>query len=303
MAVAYESVGLSGWEGNASSETLVITKPTGLAVGDLMVAHLTAISKAATTAIWTTLSGWTLLGSGEGTNAVNQSCRLDVYYKIAVQADVDATNFTWTSGTGDKWCNGQIYRISGHGGAGGISMAADGNTGGTETYTNTLTPPANSLLLFLVSAGDNAASGSIATYAITTSNPTWTERYDEYGDATAFLGAGYGDGVTAGATASRPEATATGDSSCDITNFAAESVGVIVAIGPSVSVTVSPAVMVANASVQTGTGFAVTGTAVATPAVMVANASVQAPTVTTAAPKWRNTDKSAAGSVVNPDKS
>jgi len=55
MAVSYESVQTATGD-NAS--TLTITKPTGLASGDLMVAML---GKAETEADWTA-SGWTSLG-------------------------------------------------------------------------------------------------------------------------------------------------------------------------------------------------------------------------------------------------
>lgn len=78
-----------------NSTSLVITKPTGLAVGDLMVA---VIGKDDDVAISTFPTGFVLAGDTATFGTITgNDVRSWVGYKVAVQADVDATNFTWTA--------------------------------------------------------------------------------------------------------------------------------------------------------------------------------------------------------------
>ena len=80
--------------------TKVINKPSGLEVGDLMVAIISVVRSAITGAP----TGWTLVDSN---NLTYNFC--SVYKKIATTDDVNATNFTWTSSYNGS---GIIYRIS-----------------------------------------------------------------------------------------------------------------------------------------------------------------------------------------------
>jgi len=76
--------------------SLVINKPVGLAVGDLMIA---AIGKDYPDLVATYPSGWTRLftwGTTTGNNLTSWSG-----YKVADSADVAASNFTWTSDSED----------------------------------------------------------------------------------------------------------------------------------------------------------------------------------------------------------
>ena len=304
MAVAVASTTSSAWAGVANGGSIDLTPPSGLAVGDLIIAHIAGTSNvAATFGVSTADGGWVALGNlsaGAGGTA-----GMRVFYKIADADDLTNLNnefrFSNNSGSGFMMAGG-LYRITGYSGVPSIALDGDDTADSTPTFTNTITPSfADSLLLFLLTANDDQNSGSVAGYAITTSNPgTWTEAYDTYGDSTAFFGGGDGDALYSGAYANRPETTATGDSTCTLTTFANRSVGAIVVVTPVTNVTVSPAVITAVVAVQAP---AITGGAVVSPAVITATASVQAPTVTTAAPDWVNTDKSSAPSWVNRDKS
>lgn len=88
----------------STTASLVITKPAGLAVNDVMVAHVAqrAGSTGTTLAVpsgWTKLDSDQMMGSAGGTN----SQRSAAFYKVADAADVAGANFTWTfSGVTDS---------------------------------------------------------------------------------------------------------------------------------------------------------------------------------------------------------
>ena len=274
MAVVYESVQTA----NSGTTSVTITKPVSLAVGDLMVAHIAASNQDGDVLDDFTLSGWTSIATAFVADAF-KSHRGSAFYKIAVQADVDATDFTFTGDADCESMTGAIYRFSG---AAAVSGAADSDDAGGTTFTNTLTPTfPDSMMLFLISGASNGGI-NFDSYAITNNNPTWTERYDI--DNTAA--AGDGDTSMAGATASRPETSATGDSTCSGNQTVASAI--IVAIYPIVSVTVSPAVITALFAVQDPT---VSGGAVVTPSVISMAASVQDPIVTVEAALWEKGTK------------
>lgn len=266
-----------------------------------MILHLSAVGDTGDPSNYGwTATGWTQVIS-EADTATSPKMVLDVYKKTADSADVAASDFTFTHQENDvQWTNGAIYRISGAV-TSGIQVASDLiRSDTTPSYDNTITQTfPDSLLLFLVTAVDNAASGSVASYAITTDNPTWTERYDSYASSDAFGGAGYGDGLMAGATAMRTQTTATGNSSVTLTNFNG-SIGVLLVIPPVVNITISPTVFTNTFSIQAPT---VTGGAnVTISAAVSATFSVQAPTVSLPTPTVRNTDKNAS-TFTNPNKS
>ena len=282
MAVAYEAVASAGPAGKANGETLVITKPANTADGDLLIASFGIMTRSATTPQMSTLSGWTLI-SRTGTG--NQ--RLNLFYKVASSEGAD---YTWQyTGEDDSGVAGAIYRISGAGNPTSIQSSVEE---GTSPWAVTLTPTFHdSLALIITTANDGTAdsTGSVSTYAITTNNPTWTERVDINADLDAYFGAGNpSEMLLAGATASRPEQTATGDASATIAAYNGGVLGALMIIPPVSSVTVSPSVISAVATVQDPT---VTGGATVSPSVITATASVIAPTITTEATKWSNTTK------------
>jgi len=204
-----------------SGTTLTITKPVSVAVGDLLVCVISAANSV------DTLSGWTLITSQSNTDG-----NLFTFYKIAVSGDVSASDYTWTF-SGNAVVGG-ILRFTGEFHSTPISFAKDNeNTAtATPTYTATITPvTANSMLLFCVSfvyASGAGSSGTVSGYAVTTSNPSWTEAFDQ-----SQTTGGSGDTQCSVAYATRPEITATGDASCTCT-LSRRSSCIILAIRPKI---------------------------------------------------------------------
>jgi len=199
----------------ASSTTCVIPKPTGLQVGDLMIAHV-VFGNSGTTAI---PENWTLVN--EVSNGVK--IRSTVARRIATQADVDATDFTFTSSA--KASNiGCISTYIGYDPDTPID-ASNGQANAASTTITTLgiTPSvANCLILWLASVADDEA---VSGYAIQFDNPSWTERYD--------VGTTAGtDTEVAMATGPRPETSATGNGTATL-GTAEINAGHLVAIKPA----------------------------------------------------------------------
>jgi len=180
----------------AGATTITITKPTGLAAGDLMVAAIHSYTIAGTV---TPPSGFTQLD--QDTNGTFQQT---VYWKIADSADAAAANFTWTFQNSNSHVGG-LMRITGHDPQSPITTSAsDASVVNDQTpdLAVSVTPTyANSLLLLLLSR--TGANGTSA-YAVATDDPTWTETWD-VGDGTMNISAASGP---------RAQTTATGNASC-----------------------------------------------------------------------------------------
>ncbi len=201
MAVAYES---STTVAPTTASSIALTKPSGLAIGDLMVAHLLltvgqTVSSAPT--------GFTFKDTATDSTSLFTS---DIYYKTADSGDVAASTFTFTL-SGSSSCGGALLRVSGATSSTSISEYGEANivvSTTTPSFANTVTPHvASSLLLFMIT---HANASAISAYAVATSNPSWTEVYDVVGGVRGL----------ACAWAVRPEVTATGNSSvtCSSTN-------------------------------------------------------------------------------------
>ncbi len=281
MAVSYQSVATTAY---ATSSDIVIAKPSGLAVGDLMIGVVQALGITDNASI--TSSGWT---QSTGSTAYD----FEILYKIATSGDVAASNFTFTT-DGSKFCAGAIVRIQNGAGA-NMTVGTMFNAGSSSTpvYTTGITPTeANALLLFFTFATGTFGTATVSNYAITTSNPSWTESYDQTGNGTA-------DGVMAMAYATRPETTGTGDFSCTYSG-SVSSGGLLISVPEKIDVTVSPAVIGVVASVQAPSVSADANVTIAS--TLSVTASVQAPTVSMPADTWTNQDKSSS-SWTNTDKS
>lgn len=220
MAIAYQS---SQTATNAGS-SLTITKPVGTAVGDLLIASIGTSGS-----ISSIPTDWNLL--------INQSAsdaNLYVYYIIATSTQVAATNFTF-SGAASVMAGG-IARITGNFHSSPLVRNAKDNEVSTTTpsYTISVTPDdAGSLLLFFVACG-SSASNTVTTsnYAVTTSNPSWSEAWD------TAINTASENIQSALAYATRPEITATGNASLTISNARVSSAG-MVAIRPQFSSTLT----------------------------------------------------------------
>jgi len=201
MALSLASVG----NGSLSVGSVVIPKPTGLALKDLMIAQIGVLSGV------TPPAGWTSLRTDGNSK---------LYYKLADSADVAATDFTFTGG-GD--IDGSILRIGGYR-VSDIITASNGATGTNTTQsTSGITPAANSLLL-IFTANENGRT--VSGQAIATSNPSWTEQYDR-------PNAGANTAAISCASATRPESTASGNASATFSNSVTAASVQIVAIAPA----------------------------------------------------------------------
>ena len=162
----------------SSSGTVTVTKPTGVEVGDLLIACHSFYETGSSESI-ITLSGWTQIAS-----SYNSFIQIASYYKIADAGDVSASDYTWSStGGADNWSVGML-RISGVAPTDTIQasesdLIADGSA--TMTATTALTPfTANSLIIFYAGIGDTTISGTASFSGYTTTpSLTWTEQVDE----------------------------------------------------------------------------------------------------------------------------
>lgn len=263
MAFQVQNTSVAGWGG--SNTTFTITKNTSLAVGDTMVAHIVCIVDNSGDVI-NTPTNWTKIGSEVKLNTSGSTyLHQCLFWKIATAGDVAASNFTFTFTVSATFFNGAIYRISDANGVTPIDVEASGSQADSATFDKPGVTPtyADSIYLILASKtnGDDAAIG---TYAIATSNPSWTEDYDS-NTATRAI---------AGASASRSAATATGNFSFVMNGAACDSIGQLVVIKPIVNVTVSPSVINSTAAVLSPT---VTGGATVSVSTINSTATVLTP--------------------------
>jgi len=143
-------------------QNCVISKPSGLAVGDLMV----AIISSNTYYIAAVPSGWT---ESKLNQFSYEYCY--VYKKIATQDDVNASSFTWT---GTYIATGIIYRIP----QGDFDNVQVGNYG---LNGEALTPTVNNNAIFVVgiTTDNDNDPGAFSAYSITgDTSPTFTENYE-----------------------------------------------------------------------------------------------------------------------------
>jgi hypothetical protein len=198
----YQSVTTSAWAFNAD---VVLNKPSGLAVGDLMMAILAI--QIGTDTSFTVPSGWTSYATSSHTGL-----KLTFLTKLAESADVSASTFTFTKGNADS-CVGALMRINNFGfidqtavtNKSSASVSLTGLTGVTPTKINEL------LIMAVVGSAGSGTDPTYSSYAVATSNPTWTEIFDvSHGSATAGF---------ACAVATRPEITATGNASITLDTY------------------------------------------------------------------------------------
>lgn len=191
MAVAYQE-SISNTSGSATS--LTASGFVGLTVGDLMVAQFSVGNSSITV---TPPASWTLIVQTANPVDVMTSY---LAYKIATAGDVSGNSFQFSHNVAATVCKLYILRINGH----RIVSTIPTSSGQANDTTATITAPtvtptmANSMLLFFTFA--DSSSNSVSSYAIATSNPTWTEIYDN--NANNY--------VASCAWSVRPEVTATG---------------------------------------------------------------------------------------------
>lgn len=255
--------------GNSSSIT--VTKPTGLAVGDLMIFHY---SYSDATDLAQTMSGWTHEVDNYG-----GVLKTGIQWKIADAGDVAASNFTMSFDGAVASPLAGLLRITGYVVNDLLNEAKDTGANGDGSLSVSVTPiTPNSLILFFIA---NNEQSNISNYAIATDNPSWSELYDITGSSVTGLALGY---------ATRTQVTATGEASFNssVGSGTIDFFGILIAIGTPLDVTISPSVLSSVVSVQEPT---VAGGAIVSPAVISSVVSVQAPVVSMPAQKFTNESK------------
>lgn len=261
-----------------ASGSVTVTKPTGLAVGDLMLAIVYNGHSSGTPSV-NTPANWT--NAASSSSAVNGTATA-VLWKIADSGDTAASNFTFT-GTGTSATTASLYRISGHSASAPIAGAQI--TFNSTTFS--LDPKVSDALLFLAGIQKTASGAGWSGYTVSGTNPTWTEQYD-------YASIAY-HGV----------ATATGNSASTITSVDVLEGGsndeyrILVAIAATLNgSTTLDAVPITSAvpSLTLQLDMAITLDAVAI------TAGVPDHTFTTPIPTWTSLDKTPATNVTNQPK-
>lgn len=213
MAVAFRSQANSGW---VTASSFTVTKPSGLTVGDLMILfYVGNTPNPSPPTGWTAFPGF-ISNSGSALPTW-------MYYKYADSSDVAASDFTITLDSSGK-AFGTIIAMSNPTNLASLLVKSTSSTTNTATPSITgLTPDTrgNSLLLQFWHGASNISS--IATYAIATSDPTWTEIFDVADGTTYCISAAW---------ALRPETTATGNFSSAGGNATTDWTAALVSIAP-----------------------------------------------------------------------
>lgn len=292
MALAVPSTANTGY---TASGSVTIAKPASLAVGELLLAVLTADDSTDSTI--NTLSGWTLVQSQTYSSADNS---VNVQYKVADAGDVAASDFTFTTTAGTSRIGGAILRITGNTPTSCVEVILtnfnDTADSATVSVSGSATPTFDGSLLVMVLAGTltGAGTGTVGTYVINGSNPTWTEVLDtsvDSGTRDPISGAAY----------------ATLDTTREITSFGAtlsavraDHGAILVAVKPLLNVTVTPDPITLSGSIQAPV---IAGGANISPATVTLSSTLNSPTVATPAHDWVADDKSGATSFSNTEKS
>lgn len=202
--------------------TLTVNAPAGIVQNDILIAQIVINAGTADNPAITTLSGWTQVRKGGATN----SPYMGTFYKIAGASEPSTYAWSVTNPLNSAVIN--ITRVIGNSTlAPSVSSEQYNNTVSTTATGATVTPTvANSLIMMYIGQISN---GGVSGYAIVTSNPSWTEQFDNFGVTTTAV-------AGAMATAIRPQTTATGNATATLAVSSRNCVHVIV-IAPAPSFT------------------------------------------------------------------
>lgn len=208
MSTVNAQIALRASQTSTSSSTAVtITKPAGLAVGDLMIANIVQSENSTSQSLSNaTASGWTLVAGEQFGTSGSDSWWGTIFYKVATAADVAATDFTFTGDSDADDIEGGIAAFSGVAVTGGVSGGpfdvAPGSINNINTddlsATGITTTTAGAAIVMIGMIGDNRNVDSW-----TATNPSsLTEIFDVPFNASVDMGMGMAWALrtTAGAT-------------------------------------------------------------------------------------------------------
>ena len=154
--------------------SLTITKPVGIAVGDIMIANISESQGSNNLSTSASCAGWTVIDSRNlGVNNVRGS----VLYKIAIAADLSATNYIFSINTGANSSSGAIIAFSGVDTSSPFDVTPgtiNATNAASITATGITTVTANAAIIMLGQVGDNRSYSAWTT----TSPGILTELYD-----------------------------------------------------------------------------------------------------------------------------
>jgi len=179
MAIVIESTSTQAYTAPTGND-ITITKPTGLAVDDLMVACVSHFAEVSNINLnFTTPSGWTL-SQESGISIGGDGGSYAVFYKLADASDVAASDFTFSVLSAQEYMGGCIMRVSGIrtdvaqlGGSDEEGLSDTDN----PSYTVSLAPAQNTVL-YVATFLSGAVPYNTTDVTITGTNPTWTQQFD-----------------------------------------------------------------------------------------------------------------------------
>src|SRR3954452_6377793 len=141
-------------ENGNGSTSISLTVPSGVAVGDLLIADVDA---AGTGAITAPASGWTQQISGAGLTTYST-----VHYRVATAADVAGATYAWNLGSSRKAIGRMISYVGVNTATIGAPVTA-GNSGTSITFNSVTTPVNNSLVILGAVALNGSGSNETLT--------------------------------------------------------------------------------------------------------------------------------------------
>jgi len=219
MEVTYQSSNNSGWVDGGTTRDCVVSKPSGLSIGDLLILQF----QQETNGLLPSFSGYNLLASQQqGTPGARMTN--GVYVKIADSNDVAQSSFTFQAdATSGAHC-AALHRVSGGLSANIISSSGVTVNSASVSISGLTQETENNLLVFLVAGTDDPST--VSSYAIANSNPSWSEIFD----ISATLGDRH---FMSAAHASRVPATATGNITCSVSESTSDTFVCLLSIRPS----------------------------------------------------------------------
>lgn len=215
----------------ANVASLTLTKPTGLAVGNLMVAIVALTDQFNNSSDWAATTGWTL-STFSTPNDPSLLTRTAVYTKVADASDVAAASFAFAVAPNAFTASGCLVRISGQ--SSSPVVASESDASGTATsapsFVTALSATNPNSIVFMSFAGRdlNVTTSSVSGYASTPSL-TWTE----LADIPRVSGA---DGIIHGIAYATYDGTLITNRSAIFSESAEDPASSIIAIGGTVDV-------------------------------------------------------------------
>lgn len=261
--------------GTTASNTTTVTKPTDTADGDLLIVGIAGQLSSET--ISSVPAGWSSV-----TSNVSGSPEIYVYSKIA-SSEGASWNWGWTGSQTHCWI---ALRFSNVDSSTPINTSATSDlvaNDDTPSWANTITPTVPELMHVAFMTSFNGGTYQ-SDFAIATSSPTWTTRANAATDKLIAV------------TGSRPQTTATGNSSASFstTGDTMESKCAILAINRDLAVTatVTPDTVTVSDSMTAPADFHLSASdSVSVSDTLAASDEIQWSYGTKSATSWTNTNK------------